>query len=157
EQLLAVGVAETRAVPDEGELAVVVVEAEEERADLAAVLVLPEAAPATAAGPPLLDFVHRPLPRPYRPARALGDDPVEAGGFELVEPTLRRLHVGGGRGQVPRVLEVLAQLRQPPPAFPERQPAQVLASQRQDVEGDEPGRGLGRQLADARLGRVDPL
>src|SRR5690606_41359435 len=63
EQLLAVGVAETRAVPDEGELAVVVVEAEEERADLAAVLVLPEAAHDHVDGPSMLDLDHRPLAR----------------------------------------------------------------------------------------------
>ena len=157
EQLLTIGVAETGTVTDEGELAVVVVEAEEEGADLASVLVLPEAPDHHVDRAPVLDLDHRSLARLVGAVELLGDDPVAPSRLVFVEPPPRRVLVGGRRREVPRMLQALGQLHQPLAALAERKRPKVFSSQRQDVERHELGRRLRGQLLDPRLRRVDAL
>ena len=66
---------------DEVEVAVLFVEAEQERADLAAILVLAEAAHHHIDGAPVLDLDHRPLPLLVGEFGPLGDDPITTRGL----------------------------------------------------------------------------
>ncbi len=82
-------------MPDEVELAGVVVEAEEDRPDLVAVLVYPVAADDAVDRPAVLDLDHRPLAVDVGLVERLGDDPVAACRLEFVEPPHRLLDIGG--------------------------------------------------------------
>lgn len=85
-----------------------------------------------------------------RQSEALADHTVEAGGFEPPQPLLRGVRVAG-RG---RDAEAAGEALEGGAALLERAQVHRLASPEQDVEGDEFGRQLGREPADAALGGV---
>src|SRR6185295_19425192 len=90
--------------PDVVELAVVVVQPQQERADVRAgpVLVPPEAGHDAVGRPLVLDLQHRALARLVRRLEALGDDAVEAGALDTVEPICRGVPIARRRGEVNR-------------------------------------------------------
>ena len=105
----------------------------------------------------MLDLGHHPLVRLVGLLGLLGDQPVQPGPLELLEPGLRQVVVVGDRGDVDRRAGRGERLLQPGPALRERAIGQVLVAQRQQVERDEAGRRLlGQQVHPAGRG-VDAL
>ena len=88
-------------MPDEVQLALVVVEAEQEGADTLAVLVQPVAADHAVHGAAVLDLDHLPAAFGVGSVERLRHDAVEAGRFELVEPAAGDGYVGGAGGEEP--------------------------------------------------------
>ena len=123
-------------------------------ADDAAALVPAEAGDHAVGGAGVLDLDVHPLVRPVRLLELLGDDAVEAGALEAVEPVPGGVGVGGRRREVERRLDVGHDLGEDPPALPERQLAGVVVAEGEEVEGDERRRDLGGELLHPRLGGV---
>src|SRR5215207_327013 len=125
-------------------LAVVDVQSEQHRADRTlAGLVHPVTRHDAVCGPLVLDLDHDPLVRLIGQVRVLRDQSVQACTLEQVEPSSGHVDVPGDRGDVDRrdgrskgTLERGTPLVERP-----RRPVHVI--ERQQVEGDEGGRGLG--------------
>ena len=135
---------------DHLQLAVVVVEAQDQRAERALLLA---GAPADDDGvdrPHALDL-HHPgaLAGPVGGVQLLGDHALRA-----LQPRLGLRAVERARREVERLLD---QLLEPLAPARERLVEQHLAVLLEQVEGDEPGRRLLGQPSHARLGRVDAL
>ena len=121
------------------ERARVVEQAEQQRPDVGARPVLVPAEPGDdAIGRPLvLDLEHRPLARLVRGIEPLGDDAIETGALEPLEP------VGGGRPIAGRRRQVDGRLGAPEDGLEAGSPlalrdlAQVLVAEREQVPGDE--------------------
>ena len=105
-------------------------------------------------GPLVLDLEHDALVRLVGDRQRLGDDPVEAGALELVEPSLRDAGVGGRRREVDRP--------DPNSASASTRAARrslngtagvVVIAEREQVERDERGRRLLGEHAHPRIGR----
>ena len=141
--------------PDVVEHPVVVVEAEEQRADPAAVLVGAVAGDDAVGGPLVLDLHHGPLPGAVRVVEALADDPVEPGPFELGEPSPGDSPVGRGGSDVDRLGVGDQPLKQRPPGR-ERLVADVVVAVGEEVEADEAHRRLRGEGRDAARRGVDP-
>ena len=139
------------------EIAAVVVEAEQQRAQRFPVLVPAPAQDHAVGGALVLDLGPQALAGHIRRVPGLGDDAVQARPLELVEPLgghRRRARVGRQMDRRPGAREQRLQTH-PPPV--QRLFAQVFTLERDHVESHEPGgRALG-QRADPRLGRVDAL
>ena len=140
------------------ELADVVVQPEQERSDErpGPVLVPAEAGHDAVGRALVLDLEHRPLARLVRGVEPLGDDPVEPGALEPVEPVGRLGPVAGRRGQVDRRLGRPEDRLEPGAPLSLLDRPEVLVPERQEVPRHEAGRRLGRQHPDPRFGRVDP-
>ena len=93
----------------------------------------------------------------YVPGQRLGDDPVQPGAFEELEPLLGQLTIGRRRGDVDRRPGVGERVDQQLPALGERPARQVVVAEGQQVEGDERRRGLLGEQLHPRGGRVDAL
>ena len=121
------------------ELADIVVEPEQERADVRArpVLVPPEARDHAVGRALVLDLDHRPLARQVRPLEPLRDDAIEARALEAVEPVEGEGPVGRGRGQVDRGRRSRERRLEPAPSLRLRRPAEVLVVEREQVPGHE--------------------
>ena len=105
EQLLAPGHRERPDHPDRGQHAALVVQPEQQRADgVRAGLVHPVAGDHAVAGALVLDLGHHPLVGLVGLVELLGDQPVQPGPLELLEPGPRQLVVVGDRGEVDRRL-----------------------------------------------------
>ena len=89
----------------------VVVQAEQQRADALAVLVDAVAGDDAVGGALVLHLHQRALVGRVRIGEPLGDHAVEPGALELDEPPLRRRGVGGARAQVDRRLRASASIR----------------------------------------------
>ena len=94
---------------------------------------------------------------PIGELEVFGDDTVEPGTFEALEPVpghdgigRSRGHVHGRSGSTERILERR-------PSGPEGLAAKVGLTKRQQVEGDERRRCRGGQEPYPRCGRMDPL
>ena len=99
----------------------------------------------------MLHLEHGARTRLVRAGERLGDDTVESGAFERVEP-LERLVATGRRGRdVERRLRVAEQPLETGAPVPERLVEQGLAVEREQVERDVRGGDLGRELPDTRL------
>ncbi len=137
-------------VADGPQLARVVVEAQDQRADRALLLARPPAHHDRVDRADALDLAHaHALAGRVRRVLALGDHALGA-----VQPRLGLGGVLGGRGEVDRRgdhrLEAIA-------ALGLRQREQRLVVQREQVERDEPRRRLLGEHVDPRLGGMDPL
>src|SRR2546421_3651814 len=141
--------------PDVVERPLVVVEAQEQRPDAVTVLVRAEPGDDAIGRPLVLDLEPGAFVLAVLPRARLGDDAVEAGALELLEPVGGNRRVGGrggemdGRlGSAQHPLQALAPLRQ-------RVLTQVVVALGEEIERDEARRGLGRQLRHPAGGRVD--
>jgi hypothetical protein len=140
---------------DVAEDAVVVVQPEQQRRDLIARR--SEPGDDAVGGVLGLDLDHDAAVRLVEKVTRLGDDAVHAVADELLEPALRRPHVGGDRRQQQRRREVLEQRLEPSPSLGERRLHQVVVAVGEEVEGDERRRRLDPQTLDARPRRMHPL
>lgn len=132
--------------PTEASLPVLAVEPEQERADgVGPALVHPVAGDDAVGRALVLDLEHEALVGLVGDVDRLGDDAVEARALELGEPALRDVAVGCRRGQVDGRLgrgECLLERRAP---LGERLVEVGLFAEREQVEGDERCRRLGRE------------
>ena len=150
EELLAARHGEGADDTDRGELPVLAVEPEQERADgVGPALVDPVAGDDAVGGALVLDLEHEALVGLVGDVDRLGDDPVEPGALELGEPAPGDVAVGGRGGQVDRGLGRGEGLLERGPALGERLVEVGLVVEREQVEGDEGCRGLGCELLDA--------
>src|SRR5438876_6047609 len=140
---------EAGTVADEVEPTLRVVEAEEERRDPAFGLVAPAEADDQAVCGAVRLHLDDSLARAgeVRDAEPLRDDAVEAGGLELLQPLAGLGRIASHRRE-PELLADALELGTP---LLERQLVDRLALPAQDVERDELGRDLGRELADPAL------
>src|SRR5262249_1097916 len=97
----------------------------------------------------MLDLEHQALVGYVRQVSRLGDKPVEAGAFELMEPLLCNSRVGRTRGAMDRWSRSGQCSLQPRPPLFVRRLAQVGVFEGEEIEGDERGRHLGCQQVDA--------
>ncbi len=125
----------------------VVVEAEQERADALAVLVQPEPGDDAVGGAVVLDLPEHALVTAVGEGRVLGDDAVEAGSFEPLEPVGGDGAVGRDRCEMDGRLDARHRLLEEPPSLREGLLEQRAVAEREEVEGDEGRRRLTRQLA----------
>ena len=102
DELLAAGGGEAGGHPDVVQRAVVVVEAEQQRAHAVAALVGAVAGDHAVGGALVLHLQQGALVGHVRAVEVLGHHPVEAGALEAHEPVLGRGPVGGDRGEVHR-------------------------------------------------------
>ena len=154
-QLLAHRHRERRRHADVLQAAAVVVEAEQQRADLVVAALVPaEAGDDAVGGARVLDLDHRALARLVGGVDRLGDHAVEAGALEALEPLGRQRAIVGHRREVDRRGGGAEQPLEPGAAFVLRQLADVAAVDREQIEGDERRRRLRGQLRDPRRGRV---
>jgi len=106
-------------------------------------------------GAGVLDLEPGPPVRLVDPVQELGDHAVQAGALEARKPLGGQPAVGGGAGQVDRRSRAGEGVLQGRAAAGERLAGPVLVPERQQVEGDQPGRGLLSQQRDAAGGGVD--
>ncbi len=135
----------------------IVVQAEEQRTDrIASALVPAKAGDDAVGGARELHLDHRALPRLISEAGGLGDDAVEPGALEVLEPVLRLRAVTRHGSQVNGRRCARQQLfqRRAPRAL--RLVHQAAAGDGQRVEGDEGRWGFLRELGDARGGGMQP-
>ena len=119
------------------------------------VLVPPEPGDDAVGGALVLDLEHRPLARQVRAVQPLGDDAVQAGALEPVEPVRGEGAVPGRGRQVDGRLGAREDLLQPRPALALGHVAEVLVVEREQVPCDEARRALLGEHLHARRGRVD--
>src|SRR5687767_10448260 len=127
---------------DEVKLALIVVEAEKQRSDLAAVLVLSIATHDTVGGPAVLQFDHRSLAVDVRQVELLGDDPVTACRLELVEPGLGLFLIGGRGGEIPEVAQIGSEILEHRTPFGEGSSPEIFAADGEKIERDKLRWGL---------------
>ena len=135
------------------DLAVVAVEAEQQRRD-AIGLRLPADAHDDAVRRLLGLHLHHPVARTgeVRELASLRDHAVEADGLEPLEPAERFVAIAGSGGE----LESLRAAFESCPALRQRLAPGLDALPDEDVESDEPGWDLGREPVDAALGGMEP-
>ena len=121
------------------ERALVVVEPEQQRADVGARAVLVPAEPGHDAigGALVLDLEHRPLAGLVGRIEPLRDDAVEPRALEPLEPVGRGRAVPGRRRQVDRRLGVAEDGLEAGSAFALRDRAQVVVAEREEVPRHE--------------------
>ena len=106
-------------------------------------------------GAGVLDLQHRALVRLVGVVEALGDDAVQTRSLELGEPASRGRGIFGRPGHVHGRLDARQQILELGAARGERCLAQIAVAASQQVEDDEQGGRLVRQLRDAGGGGVD--
>ena len=116
------------------QVAVVVVEAEEQRSDSGTVLVLPVAGDHAIGRAQMLHLHHRALALVVRLAAGLGEHSVEPRAFEPREPVGRDVGIVGCRREMHRRLGLPQQLLEPAATLRERLPSPVLVALREQVE-----------------------
>ncbi len=143
-------------MPDEVEFSAVVVQPEEDRPYLVAVLV--DAVPAHhAVGvTPVFPFDPLPFVLEVDAVELFADDPVAAGRLEFGEPAGGFVEILGHGSEVPGEAERSKELRQPLSPLPIRNPPQVFPTLGQEVEGNELCRALLGQQLDSGPSRMDP-
>jgi hypothetical protein len=139
------------------EAAVLAVEPEQQGADDAAGLVPAEAGHDAVGRALVLHLEHRARVGGVRRVERLGDDAVEAGALEDLEPLAADRDVGARRRQVDRRRGLLHELLESRPALAQGRVEQRLVALGKEVERDERGRRLLGELAYPRLGWVDPV
>ena len=113
--------------------------------------------PATTIGRSLmLDFEHRTLAGLVRRIELLGDDPIEAGALEAVEPLSRERAVARRRGQVNRWSGIRQHGFQPDAPLALWCLAQILVAEREQIPGDERRGRFSREHLHARCRWVNP-
>jgi hypothetical protein len=142
--------------PDVVQHVVVVVEPEQQGAHHVTGLVPAEPGHHAVGGAGVLDLEHGPLARLVRRVGRLGDQPVQPGALEEVEPLRGDVGVLGDRGEVHALVGPHNLLQRVAP-LPVRHVEQHGVVDRQQVERDERGRALMREQLDARRRRVHPL
>jgi hypothetical protein len=105
----------------------------------------------------VLDLRHHTLVRLVREVGVLGDQPVEPGALEAVEPGAGDRLVAGDRREMDRRRRVRERLLERGAAVREGLAGEIVVAQREQVEGDEAGRGLTGQARHAARGRMDAL
>src|SRR6185312_9883937 len=141
---------QARAVPDHAQVAALVVEAEDERADRALLLARAPAAHDRVDRAHTLDLHHpRPLAGAVGGGELLGDDALGA-----VQPGLGLLALARTGGQVDRLLHEVLEDGAP---LLVRDLEQGVVVAREHVERDEARGGLAGQALDARAGGMDAL
>src|SRR5438552_5658315 len=157
----ALGHGEARAEADVVQQSGVVVEPEEQRADLAARLRVAEAAHHAVDRAHALDLAHgRSLPGRVGRVRALGHNAVEPARAELGEPATRQRTVGGDGGEPQRPIRrhVREELLEPSPPLREGQRGEIATGVVHERIEDEIGhRRLAREFPHTALGRMDAL
>jgi hypothetical protein len=108
-------------------------------------------------GAHVLDLEHHPLVRLVRQVERLGDDAVESGALELVEPPQGDVAVGRGRRDVHGRTGVRQRLLERPAPVGERLCQQRPVAEREQVERHEMRRRLFREEPNAAVGGVDAL
>ena len=156
-ELPTAAVRERGGAADVDERAVVVVEAEEERADAGAGGVDAVAEHHDLGGAFVLHLQQGALARRVRLGEGLGDDAVEAGALELHEPPAGEFHVPGHLAEVDGGGHALEEGLEAGATLPEGGGKEVVAAVGEEVEGDEGRRGLAGEARDAALRRVDAL
>ena len=137
-QLLAPRHRERRGHADVMQRALVVEQAEQQRADDVRRLLVPaKSAHHAIGGSRVLDLEHRPLAGLIRRLFRLGNHPVEAGAFETLQPLGRHCAIACHRRQVERRLDVREQLFERVAPLALRPIDDRLAIDRQQIEGDE--------------------
>ena len=107
----------------------------------------------TVGRPHVLDLGHHPLVGQVGRV-ALGDQPVEAGALEELEPRAGQRRVARDRGEMDRRRGRRQRRLQRGAALAERPRGEVLVAERQQVERDERGRRAVREQRDPARGRV---
>jgi hypothetical protein len=148
---------ERRGDADVVERPIVVVEAEQERADHrpGTLLVPAEAGDHAVGGARVLHLDHRALAGAIGRVEPLGHDPVEPGALEAMEPVLGESPVAGGRRQVHRRPRARQHLLEPLAPYRQRHVAQVLITQREQIPRHERGGRLRGQQLHPGLGGMD--
>ena len=149
-------VRESGAVADQVQIALIVIETQQYRADLATVLVDPVATDDTIGVAAVLPLDPLPLALDVRLVGPLADDAITPGGLVLMKPSSRLVDVGCYRCQMPLISERSQERFEPGPPLGVGNGTQVLTLIRQQIERDKPGGDVLRQHVDSRLGRVDP-
>lgn len=142
EDRISVGVRETRTMTYEVKLSLIVVEAEEERADLPSILVLSISPDDAVSGSPVLDLDHCPLAMCVRLIEWLGNDPIAPGGLEFIKPASSLLGVMCRWREVPGMLERRHHLFQASPPLTKWELAKILTIVGQQIERHQLCRGL---------------
>ena len=144
--------------PDVEELPVLV-QPEQQRADALAGLVHAISGDDRLGRALVLDLEHRALAGGVGRGEGLRDDPVEPGPLEAGEPVGRLGGVAGHPREVQRcsLRHALEERLEPLPPLGEGRARHVLVAEGEQVEGDELGRRLLRELGDPRLGGMDAL
>ena len=156
QELDSVVIGEAGAMAHEVEVALIVEQAEQDRADLVAILVDPVSADYAITIAPVFPLDPDPLVLDVGFVVELADDSVTAGAFVLREPPLRFGEVTRHRGEVPREREVAEKALESFPTFGPRRVAQVLSADSEQVEGHELGGNLARQQLNPRGSGMDP-
>ncbi len=135
----------------------VVVEAEQQGADelVLAALVPAEPRDDAVGGALVLDLGHHALARRVDQGVGLGDDAVEAGALEAIEPVARDRDVAGDRRDVDGGARAGERALEPVAALDERAAAQVVVVLGEQVPRDERGRRAGGERRHPRRGGVD--
>ena len=118
------------------ELPGVVIQPEQQRADVrpGAVLVPAEAGNDAVGGALVLDLEHRPLPRLVPRLETLGDDAIEAGALEPIEPVRGLVPIRRRGRQVDRRLDAFQRRFEPGAAGGLRHVTQVLVPDPRDID-----------------------
>src|SRR3954453_14903385 len=158
DQLLALRRGERRRHADVLQAPVIVVEAEEERADHRAgtVLVPAEAGDDAIGGARMFDLDHRPLARAVRRVEALRHHAVQSRAFEAIEPVGRDVAFERRRREMQGRLRFGERFLQPLAARGERRLAQIVVIDRQQIPPDERCRRLLREQLHARRRGMNP-
>ena len=142
-ELLAHGHRERRGHADVLQLAAVIVEAEEQRADRVLTCLVPaEASHDAVGGARVLDLDHRALTGLVRELGRLRDDAVQPRALELLEPFFRDVAVVRHEGEMERRTQPRKFLFQQPPALALRRGHAVASPGGEEVEGDKARRRL---------------
>ena len=104
----------------------------------------------------VLHFDHRALPRLVDEIARLHDHAVEAGALEAREPLGGHGRIARRRREMDRRLRGVERELEAPPALVLRRLPQILAVERERVEGDERRGRLLRELRHARRRRMKP-
>jgi len=140
------------------EVAVVVIKAEQQRADSMRVgLVWPIAGYHTVGRSDVLDLEHHPFIRLVARLERFGDDAVEPRALELVEPPFGYLGIIRDGSEVDRRLSAAQDLLEHAASHPERFSGEVTVAKGEQIERDVVRGGLPGKQLDSAFGRMDPL
>ena len=146
-----------RSAPDVMENTLPVVQTQQQRTHPVPVLVHPISRHRAVGRAVVLRLEHHPLVRDIWEVGRLGDDAVEAGALEAVEPIARLVDRSRGRREMDGRLHRGERLLQSGSTLAERQLHEIRLAKCQEIEGDERRWCLRGQPAHARVGRMDPL
>ena len=133
------------ATPDVVQVAVVVEQAEEQRADAVAVLVPAEPGDHAVGRALVLHLRHHALVLLVGLVGGLGHHAVEPGALEADEPVLRDVRIVGHRREVHPIAVLAERLLEEPAPLGERLAGEITIVEGEQVEGHEAGRRLLRQ------------